>query len=121
MRRMVRAVALCLAFGLELGVYGSAVLWGVGLRAPVLVRVTAAVAGVTLLAGLWGRYTSPRASRPLAGPARWVFETAWFGTGVAALAAAGRLAAALASVALCFVQAGMLAWAGSAGQHEHRS
>ena len=76
-----------LRFFLELAALGSLAYWGfsefdgvtqwlIGLGAPLLVAV------------VWGRFMSPKASHPTLDPVRLVIEMAVFGSGVAALFAA---------------------------------
>jgi hypothetical protein len=77
-----------LRFCLELAALASLAYWGfsefdgaaqwlIGLGAPLLVAV------------VWGRFMSPRASHPTVDPVRVVIEFLVFGSGVAALFAAG--------------------------------
>jgi hypothetical protein len=56
--------------------FGGGAQWLVGLGAPLLV------------AAVWGRFMSPKASHPTVDPVRLVIESAVFGAGVAALFAA---------------------------------
>jgi hypothetical protein len=56
--------------------YGGVVQWVIGLGAPLLVAV------------VWGRFMSPKASHPTVDPVRLAIEFAVFGSGVAALFAA---------------------------------
>jgi Protein of unknown function (DUF2568) len=76
-----------LRFLLELAALGSLAYWGfsefggvaqwvIGLGAPLLVAV------------VWGRFMSPKASHPTVDPVRFLIEFAVFGSGVAALFAA---------------------------------
>jgi Protein of unknown function (DUF2568) len=57
--------------------FGGVVQWVIGLGAPLLVAV------------VWGRFMSPKASHPTVDPVRVLIEFAVFGSGVAALFAAG--------------------------------
>ena len=56
--------------------FGGVAQWVIGLGAPVLVAV------------VWGRFISPKASHPTVDPVRFLIEFAVFGSGVAALFAA---------------------------------
>jgi hypothetical protein len=73
--------------------FGGVVQWVIGLGGPLL------------LAAVWGRFMSPKASHPTVDPVRLVIEVLVFGAGVAALFAAGAavlgaIFAALAAVHL---------------------
>ena len=57
--------------------FGGVEQWVIGLGAPLLVAV------------VWGRFMSPKASHPTVDPVRVLIEFAVFGSGVAALVAAG--------------------------------
>jgi hypothetical protein len=65
--------------------------WVLGLGAPLLA------------AGVWGTFVAPKASRPTVDPVRLLLEVAVFGSGVAALLAAGSAALALVFAALVVV------------------
>jgi hypothetical protein len=57
--------------------FGGVAQWVLGLGAPLLVAV------------VWGRFVSPKASHPTVDPVRFLIEFLVFGSGVAALFAAG--------------------------------
>jgi membrane protein YqaA with SNARE-associated domain len=57
--------------------FGGVVQWVIGLGAPLFVAV------------VWGRFMSPKASHPTVDPVRVLIEFTVFGSGVAALFAAG--------------------------------
>jgi hypothetical protein len=98
-----RNANLLLAFLLELAVYVAAGWWGFTLDAALPVRVVAGLGAPLALAAAWAVFASPRALRPLRGPARAVFEGAWFGAGVAALATRGLVVPAVLLAVLCVV------------------
>jgi hypothetical protein len=62
---------------------GGVVQWLIGLGAPLLAAV------------VWGRFMSPKASHPTIDPVRLLIEIAVFGSGVAALFAAGATVVAM--------------------------
>jgi Protein of unknown function (DUF2568) len=95
-----------LRFVLELGALAALGYWGFaefdgaaqwvfGLGAPLIA------------AGVWGTSVAPRASRPTVDPVRLLLEVAVFGSGVAALLAAGSTALALVFAALVMVHLGL--------------
>jgi Protein of unknown function (DUF2568) len=95
-----------LRFVLELGALAALGYWGFtefdgaaqwlfGLGAPLIA------------AGVWGTFVAPKASRPTVDPVRLLFEVAVFGSGVAALLAAGSTALALVFAALVVVHLGL--------------
>jgi hypothetical protein len=69
--------------------------WVLGLGAPLLA------------AGVWGTFVAPKASRPTVDPVRLLPEVAVFGSGVAALLAAGSTTLALVFAALALVHLGL--------------
>jgi len=71
--------------------FDGVVQWVLGLGAPLLV------------AGVWGAFVAPKASRPTVDPVRLTLELAVFGSGIAALLAAGSTAPALVFAALVVV------------------
>jgi hypothetical protein len=75
--------------------FDGAVQWLVGLGAPLVA------------AGIWGTFVAPKASRPTVDPGRLLLEVAVFGSGVAALLAAGSTALALVFAALVVVHLGL--------------
>jgi hypothetical protein len=88
-----------LRFLLELGALASLAYWGfsefggisqwaIGLGAPLLA------------ATVWGAFVSPKASHPTVDPVRLLIEIAVFGSGVAALLAAGATVLAVAFAVL---------------------
>lgn len=81
--------------------FGGVVQWVLGLGAPLLV------------AAVWGAFVAPKASRPTVDPVRLALEVTVFGSGVAALLAAGSTALALVFAALA---AGHLALTFALGQ-----
>ncbi|RAG81392.1 hypothetical protein DN069_32970 [Streptacidiphilus pinicola] len=84
-------VSATLAFLLELAVYGCAGYWGLtrsALARPL--RILLAVGALVLLVVVWALFGAPSAAYPLHGVGRAALELVWFGTGAAALFAAGR-------------------------------
>ena len=75
--------------------FGGGVQWLVGVGAPVAA------------AAVWGTFVAPKASRPTVDPVRLLLEAAAFGSGVAALLAAGSTALALVFAALVVVHLGL--------------
>ncbi|MEV4518464.1 YrdB family protein [Dactylosporangium sp. NPDC049525] len=88
-------VNLAVRFLAELAVLAAVVYWGFTLHASVLVRVTAGVGGPLLLIVIWALWGAPKAAMKLDGAAHLILDVAWFGSGVLALWAAGRLTWAL--------------------------
>ena len=74
--------------------FDGAVQWLFGLGAPLIA------------ASVWGTFVAPKASRPTVDPVRLLLEVAVFGSGVAALLAAGSTALALVFAALVVVHLG---------------
>ena len=75
--------------------FDGAVQWLLGLGAPLVA------------AAAWGTFVAPKASRPTVDPVRLLLEAAAFGSGVAALLAAGSTALALVFAALVVVHLGL--------------
>jgi Protein of unknown function (DUF2568) len=75
--------------------FDGVVQWLVGLGAPLIA------------AAVWGTFVAPKASRPTVDPLRLLLEVAAFGSGVAALFAAGSTALALVFAALVVVHLGL--------------
>ena len=75
--------------------FDGVVQWLVGLGAPMIA------------AGVWGTFVAPKASHPTVDPVRLLLEVAVFGSGVAALLAAGSTALALVFAALVLVHLGL--------------
>jgi Protein of unknown function (DUF2568) len=75
--------------------FDGAAQWLVGVGAPSLVAV------------VWGRFVSPRASHPQVDPPRLLLEVAVFGSGAAALLAAGRTALGLVLAGLAVLHLGL--------------
>jgi hypothetical protein len=99
----VHAANLALRFLLELVALGGLAEGGDALGGWVL-AVLAVVAGVVV----WGLWCAPKARRRLPRAARTAVEAAVFGLGAAGYAAAGRVALAVAFVAVAAVNWGML-------------
>lgn len=91
---------LLLRFLLELCVLAALGYWGFSLQASSLVKILCGTGAPLLIALLWGLFGSPQAQVPLSGGWHLLLEVLVFGSGVAALFAAGRtgMASALAVV-----------------------
>jgi hypothetical protein len=83
----LRAVALTIAFLLELALLAAVGWWGFSLGG--LTGWLAGLGGPILVAVLWGRYAAPKAPHPLRGPAGVAFRLGCFACGTAALVLAG--------------------------------
>lgn len=82
---------LLLMFLLELGTLAAAAYWGFTIAAPLAVRILAGLGAPAVLIVVWAVFGAANGARiPLKGFARVVLEVLWFGSAVAALAAAGR-------------------------------
>ncbi|THA25850.1 DUF2568 domain-containing protein [Streptomyces sp. RKND-216] len=90
MTPVLRSLNLLLMFLLELAVYASAGHWGYTVADSGAVRILLTVFAPAALAVVWALFGSPKAPHPARGGTRVLLEVLWFGTGVAALAAAGR-------------------------------
>jgi hypothetical protein len=92
-----------LTFFAELAVYASVVACAVRISSGPGAKALAAVGGVIVMAVAWGLFAAPKASSPLHGAERVVFEFAWFGIGVVALYVAGWRSGAAAFAVICLV------------------
>ncbi|SCL13951.1 Protein of unknown function [Micromonospora rhizosphaerae] len=84
------AVLLALAFLLEPAMLVAAGWWGFSLDAGLAVRLAAGLGAPLLITVVWGIFCSPKASVPLAAPAKTAIQAACFVTGGLLLALAGR-------------------------------
>ncbi|MEV0131625.1 YrdB family protein [Dactylosporangium sp. NPDC050688] len=91
----LQMVNLAVRFLAELAVLAAVGYWGFTLNAGGLVKVAAGVGGPLLLVVIWALWGAPKAAMKLDGAAHLVLDVAWFGSGVLALWAAGRLTWAL--------------------------
>ncbi len=106
-----------LMFLLELSVYAAACLWGFSVPHGWPVRLALGIGAPVALGVMWALFGAPRAPRPAHGAGRVVLEVLWFGSGAAALAAAGRTGWAAAFAALYVVNAVLRqAWDQSGGR-----
>jgi hypothetical protein len=96
----VAALNLGLRFLLELCMLGA---YGFSGAAEGALGLLIAVVAIALVAGIWGRFISPKAPRRLVDPARLAVEAVLFGGGALALAATDQpvLAAAFVLVVAC--------------------
>ncbi|MFF0158008.1 YrdB family protein [Streptomyces sp. NPDC005263] len=90
-------------FLIELGALVAVAYWGFTLDAPSPVTWLAGLGAPAVLIALWALFGSQKARFKTRGAGRALFETAWFGAGVAALFAAGAWPWAVAFAALCVV------------------
>ncbi|MFG3619322.1 YrdB family protein [Nocardia sp. NPDC047654] len=84
----VKALNAVLMFFLELSVLASAGYWGFTANAQWPIKVAAGIGAPVLLGVLWGLFAAgggSNATFPLHGPARMLFELAWFGAGAVTL------------------------------------
>lgn len=119
MLEAVKGLNLLVMFALELAVYASVIAWGLTIRAKAPAAVGAGgstavrsrpsskalglvvgIGAAIALAVVWSIFGSPRASVPVHGAGRVVLEVLWFGSGAAALFAAGRRNLALGFTAV---------------------
>lgn len=82
-------VSLTLQFLLELGALAALGYWGYSTGRDAM-RVVLAVGAPAVAATAWGLFGSPKAPFHLTGGFRLLFEAAFFGSAVVALAAAGK-------------------------------
>ncbi|WP_037669476.1 YrdB family protein [Streptomyces griseus] len=99
----MKAANLGVLFLIELGALAAAAYWGFTLDAPNPVTWAAGLGAPAALIVLWALCGSPRARFRTRGAGRAAFEVAWFGSGAAALFAAGALPWAVAFAAVCVV------------------
>ncbi|WP_327092148.1 YrdB family protein [Nonomuraea sp. NBC_01738] len=85
----MKALNLVVIFLLELAVLAAVGLWGFTARPALAWRLLLGLGGPAVMIALWWFFGAPGATHQLHGPARAAFELAWFGTGAAALTAAG--------------------------------
>jgi hypothetical protein len=85
----MRVANLALRFLLELALLGALAAWGFRAAEGTVASLALGLGAPLAAAVLWGAFVAPKAPRRLDDPWRLVLEVALFGTGVAALAAAG--------------------------------
>jgi len=91
--------AMTAVFLAELAVIGATAYWGFTLAAGWAVRIAVGLMAPTVMILLWGRFAAANNPNALTGLPRFLFEAAWWGTGIAAFAASGLLAGAIAIAA----------------------
>jgi Protein of unknown function (DUF2568) len=91
-----------LRFFLELAALGSMAYWGFTDRGG-LGQWVLGLGAPLVAATVWGAFVAPKASRPTVDPVRLLLELAVFGSGVAALFAAGSTGVAVVLAALVVV------------------
>jgi hypothetical protein len=104
--RAVRAANDVLRFGLELAMLAAVSYWGFS-QFDGVVAVLVGLGAPLLIAVIWGTFMSPKAARPVRDPVRVVMEVLLFGSGVGALAAAGRPTLAIVLGALVVLHLGL--------------
>ncbi|MFE3179987.1 YrdB family protein [Streptomyces violascens] len=100
---LLKPLNLLLIFLLELAVLVAAGYWGFARAADLPVRILLGIGTPAVLAVLWSLLGAPDAKYKTHGAVRVLFELAWFGSGAAALAVAGRAGAALVFAAVAVV------------------
>jgi len=95
-----------LRFLLEMGALAALAYWGFHEFAGVVQWVIGFGAPL-LVAAVWGRFMSPKASHPTVDPVRLLIETAVFGAGVAALFAADATTLAVVFAVLAALHLGL--------------
>jgi hypothetical protein len=95
-----------LRFTLELSALAALGYWGF-VEFDRVVQWLVGLGALLLAAAVWGTFVAPKASRPTVDPVRLLLEVAVFGSGVAALVAAGSTALALVFAALVVVHLGL--------------
>lgn len=95
---ILKGANLAIRFLLELGVLAAVGYWGYRAVGGQAARIGLAALAVVVVATVWALFGSPKATFALSGAAHLLVEVVVFGSGVAALLAAGRhrLATALA-------------------------
>ncbi len=95
---MLAYANLALRFLLELCTLASVGYWGFQMKQGMAVKIVLGIGAPLLVAVVWATFGSPQASLPLTGWLHFALELVVFGSGAAALYAAGRpgLAAAFA-------------------------
>ncbi|MFI6468957.1 YrdB family protein [Streptomyces sp. NPDC050516] len=101
--KLLKPLNLLLIFLLEVAVLGAAGYWGFARDAGWPLRILLGIGAPVVLAVLWALFGAPDAKRKTHGTVRVLFELAWFGSGAAALAVAGRTGAALVFAAVAVV------------------
>ncbi|MBO4255041.1 YrdB family protein [Streptomyces griseorubiginosus] len=101
--RTVKAVNLGVLFLIELGALAAVGYWGFTRDVATPLTWVLGLGGPAVLVVLWALFGSQKASYKTRGAVRVGFEAVWFGTGVAALFAAGAAAWAVAFAAVVAV------------------
>jgi uncharacterized protein DUF2568 len=89
MRAWAEGANAAVMFLLELGVYAAVGHWGYTAGSTWWAAVPLGAGGPALLVVVWAVFGAPKARVPLHGAGRVMLEILWFGSGVAATAAAG--------------------------------
>jgi hypothetical protein len=92
---ILKALNLALTFLLELAMLAAFAYWGFRAGPTPLARLLLGIGVPLIVAVLWGLFMAPRAARRLQGTAYMLTRSLLFGLAVAALAAAGMIAAAI--------------------------
>ncbi|MFI6054133.1 YrdB family protein [Streptomyces violascens] len=111
----LKPLNLLLIFLLELAVLVAAGYWGFNRDAGRPLRILLGIGSPVVLAVLWSLLGAPDAKFKTRGAVRVLFELAWFGSGAAALAVAGRTGAALVFAAVAVVSKTRPSSGGSSG------
>ncbi|GAA3812532.1 YrdB family protein [Sphaerisporangium flaviroseum] len=111
MSTLAKGANAALMFILELGVYLAVGYWGFTLSPNWAIKLLLGIGGPVLFAVVWGVFGSPKAAIPLHGLARAALEIVWFGSGIAAAAAAGLVTTSVVFAVLFVVNAVLrIAW-----------
>lgn len=84
---VAKGANLALRFLLELCLLAAVAYWGSQVSSSTVVNVVVAIAAPVAVAGVWGLWLAPKASRRLQLPGRWLLELALLALGVLALVA----------------------------------
>ncbi|MGY6018607.1 YrdB family protein [Streptomyces spinosirectus] len=99
----MKAANLGVLFLIELGALAAVGYWGFTRAVPTPLTWLLGLGGPAVLVVLWALFGSQKATYKTRGAVRVGFELLWFGTGVAALWAAGAVVWAIVFAAVCAV------------------
>ena len=91
----LRTASAGVRFLLELGGLAAVAYWGVTVGDGLFQQIALAVGAVALVAGVWGLFVAPKATRRLGDPGRLLVELIVFGTATVALISAGQVVVAV--------------------------
>jgi hypothetical protein len=102
---VVGGSSLPVRFLVELAIYGALACSGAPVPAPLPVRAALGALAPLAATAVWSRYLSPRARRPLSGPAALVAASALFSAASIGLAGSGHVALAVGFEAVAIADA----------------